>query len=123
MSDKIKIETVTGGNTEDQDDLKNCYFLPIEGNTGQYNFYDKNNNLVNTTPSTIESGTDFTFSFEDDLLESWSITDLVITGTGQHATASGNWSNNADNIANDEGSFQAAASGTLDEEEASSASA
>jgi len=121
MSDKIKIKTVSGGNSHDQDDLKNCYFLPL-ATAGQYEFYDKNGNLVNTTPAIIQSGTQFTFSFEDDLMEVWTVT-ATFSGTGEDATASGTWSNNADEIANDEGSFQAEAKGTLPEEEASSASA
>ncbi len=119
MSDKIKIKTVSGGDASDQEDLKNCYFLET-ATAGEYEFYDNNNNLVDTTPSIIESGTDFTFSL-DDPMETWSVTNLVISGTGQDATASGDWSNNAE-ITNDEGSFQADAKGTLDEE-ASSASA
>ena len=121
MSDKIKIKTVTGGNSNDQDDLKNCYFLPL-ATAGQYNFYDKNNNLVSTTPATITSGTAFTFSF-DDPMETWTIT-ATFSGTGEDATASGTWLNNADDITNDDGSFQAEAKGTKpEEEEASSASA
>lgn len=123
MSDKIKIHRVTGGTTEDEDDLKGCYFLET-GTAGQYQFYEKDNDLVNTTPATFASGTTITFSFEDDLMETWTMTP-TITGTGQSATATGSWSNNADEIANDEGQFQAAASGTRpdEEEEASSASA
>jgi hypothetical protein len=119
MSDKIKIKHVHGGSSADHEDLKGCYFLETS-TAGEYEFYDQNNDLVSTTPSIIESGTDFTFSL-DDPMETWSITDLVISGTGNDATATGNWSNNAE-ITNDDGSFQADAKGTLPEE-ASSASA
>src|SRR5262245_54399336 len=98
MSEKIKIHTVSGSNNEDDDDLKNFYFLPL-ATAAQYEFYDKNNNLVNTTPAIIQSGTEFTFSFEDDLMEVWTITP-TFSGTGNQATASGSWSNNADDIAN-----------------------
>jgi len=121
MSDKIKIKTVSGGNSEDQDDLKNCYFEETS-TTGQYDFYDKHGNQVETTPTPVTSGTQFTFSFADDRLEVWTIT-ATFSGTGNQATASGTWLNNADEFANDDGSFQADAKGTPEEEEASSASA
>ncbi|MFS8087027.1 MAG: hypothetical protein ACMG6H_15445 [Acidobacteriota bacterium] len=109
MSNKIKIDTVTGG--KDKDDLKNCYFLPSTTVTGAYDFYDTNNN---TLASAI-TGTSFTFSLHN---HAWDITNLVISTTA----ASGDWSNDVASItADEEGTFQAQASTGEPEEKAETA--
>jgi len=108
MSDKIKIDTVTGG--KDKDDLKGCYFLPST-TVNAYDFYDTNNNSL----ATAITGTSFSFSLAD---HDWEITNLVISTTA----ASGNWSNDDASItADEEGTFQAQAGSGEPEEKAATA--
>jgi hypothetical protein len=109
-NDHIKIHRVFG--SKDKDMLTNCYFLPA-ATAGWYNFYDKNNNLLAGPTNQT------TFSF---ILNSfnWTISNFSISST----TASGLWSNDDPNpTAEEGGSFQAQAGGTLDEESASAATA
>ena|SRR5215510_757769 len=113
MSDKIKIDTVTGGKSKDK--LKGCYFLP---SGTAYDFYDKNNNLKNSGVSNGSS-----FSFPLDTLN-WTISNLSISAT----QASGDWTNDAVEPTDDEsGTFQAQSGGGGDpkerEKDASAASA
>jgi hypothetical protein len=109
MSDKIKINTVTGG--KDKDDLKGCYFLPSTTVNNAYDFYDTNNNSL----ATGINGTSFSFSLDD---HAWEITSLVISSTA----ASGNWSNDDASItADEEGTFQAQAGSGEPEEKAATA--
>jgi hypothetical protein len=109
MSDKIKIDTVHGGSTKDN--LKGCYFLPT-ANPGDYEFYDKNNNPIETDPSPLVTGTDFSFTLAE---LDWTISNFIISPT----EASGDFSNQPEE---DEGSFQAQA-GPGVEETVSSANA
>lgn len=111
MSNKITINTVTGG--KDKDDLKNCYFLPSTTVSGSYDFYDTNNNSL----ATGITGTSFSFTLDD---LDWDISNLVISDTA----ASGNWRNNDPSItADEEGTFQAQAGSGDPEENVTSASA
>lgn len=106
MSNKIKIDSVTGG--KDKDQLKGCYFLPSSTISGAYDFYDTNNNVL----ASGISGSSFSFSLGS---YNWQFQSLVISTSN----ASGNWSNDDPTITADEsGTFQAQAGGGLDEEEA-----
>ena len=107
MSNKIKIDSVTGGSHKN--DLKNCYFLPATV-TGTYNFYDTNNNSL---ASNLTSGTDFSFNLDS---HNWTITNFVISDSA----ASGDWTIPSI-TAEEDGSFQAQAGTGTDAEEASSA--
>jgi hypothetical protein len=111
MSNKIRIETVTGGDTKDRDDLKSCYFEST-GVAGNYNFFDKHDTQIPTVPSPLTSGTNFTFTKNQ---TNWNISRFLITD----ATASGNWTNDHE-ISEGQGSFQAQA-GTIEGEESASA--
>ena len=114
MSDKIKIHKVTGG--QHKDDLKGCYFLPSSTISGAYDFYDTNNNVLE---SGVSGGSDFSFPLSG---YSWRILNLVISLTA----ASGDWRNNAGGIEEEEdGTFQAQAGGGADpaEKDATAASA
>ena len=111
MSDKIKINSVTGD--KDKDDLKNCYFQS-NGVTGQYNFYDTNNNLITTNPVNLTTGTSFSFTLDG---HDWTVSSFVISDTA----ANGNWSNNDNPDAAQDGTFQAQAGGGVDPEEQASA--
>lgn len=105
MSNKIKIDTVTGG--KDKNDLKGCYFLPSSTVSGAYDFYDTNNNVL----ASGISGSSFSFSLSG---YTWQIQNLVISSSA----ASGDWSNDDPTITADEnGSFQAQAGGGGIEEE------
>ena len=109
MSNKIKIDSVTGGSHKD--DLKNCYFLPA-ATAGTYNFYDTNNNSL---ASNLTSGSDFSFTLDS---HNWEITSFVISDSA----ASGDWTNDVASItAEEDGTFQAQAGTGTDAEEASSA--
>ena len=107
MSNKIKIDSVTGGSHKN--DLKNCYFLPATV-AGTYNFYDTNNNSL---ASNLTSGTDFSFNLDS---HNWTITNFVISDSA----ASGDWTIPSI-TAEEDGSFQAQAGTGTDAEEASSA--
>jgi len=107
MSNKIKIDSVTGGSHKD--DLKNCYFLPA-ATAGTYNFYDTNNNSL---ASNLTSGTDFSFNLDS---HNWTITNFVISDSA----ASGDWAIPSI-TAEEDGTFQAQAGTGTDAEEASSA--
>ena len=106
MSSKIKINSVTGGNTKD--DLKNCYFLPSTRVSNAYDFYDTNNNSL----ATGITGTSFTFVLDG---HNWEIENLVISDTA----ASGDWSNDASITEGEDGTFQAQAGSGVDENVAS----
>ena len=109
MSNKIKIDSVTGGSQKN--DLKNCYFLPAAV-AGTYNFYDTNNNSL---ASNLTSGSDFSFSLDS---HNWEITSFVISDSA----ASGDWSNDVASItAEEDGTFQAQAGTGTDAEDAASA--
>lgn len=114
MSDRIKIDRVQGGDSRDQNDLNNCYFVAT-GPPGNYQFYDKNGNPINTTPGLLANGSDFIFTLDNML---WHINNFVISPTA----ASGRWYNDHFTEA-DEGSFQAQAGVGAEDESASSASA
>lgn len=107
MSNKIKIDSVTGGSHKN--DLKNCYFLPAAV-AGTYNFYDTNNNSL---ASNLTSGTDFSFNLDS---HNWTITNFVISDSA----ASGDWTIPSI-TAEEDGTFQAQAGTGTDAEEASSA--
>lgn len=109
MSNKIKIDTVTGGN--DKDDLKGCYFLPSTTVSGAYDFFDTNNHSL----ATGITGTTFPFVLHG---HNWDIENLVISDTA----ASGDWSNDHSGITEDEdGTFQAQAGSGEPEERAAGA--
>ena len=112
MSDKIKIDNVHGD--PDKDELKHCYFLPA-GVTGQYDFYDTNNNEL---ASALTTGNNFSFPLDDAI---WTITNFVISPSA----ASGDWSNDNDPANAQGGTFQAQAGSGVDpdEEQSSYASA
>jgi hypothetical protein len=111
MSDKIKIDTVTGG--KDKDDLKGCYFLPSTTVSNGYDFFDTNNNSL----ATGITGTSFSFALDG---HNWEIENLVISSIA----ASGDWSNDDASITADEdGTFQAQAGGGEPEETVASANA
>ena len=107
MSNKIKIDSVTGGSHKD--DLKKCYFLPAAV-AGTYNFYDTNNNSL---ASNLTSGSDFSFTLDS---HNWEITSFVISDSA----ASGDWTFPSI-TAEEDGTFQAQAGTGTDAEEASSA--
>lgn len=97
MSNKIKIDTVTGD--KDKDELKGCYFLPSTTVAAAYDFYDTNNGSL----ATGITGTSFSFVLDG---HNWEIENLVISTTA----ASGEWSNdNAGITAGEDGTFQAQA--------------
>jgi hypothetical protein len=99
MSNKIKIDTVTGD--KDKDKLKGCYFLPSTTVSGAYDFFDTNNNSL----ASGITGTSFSFDLAS---YNWEIFNLVISNTA----ANGNWRNNNPSItADEEGTFQAQAGG------------
>ena len=109
MSDKIKIDKVTGG--KDKDMLKGCYFLPGTA-TGEYNFFDTNNNSL---ASGLTSGSPFSFTLDG---FSWTVTDFAINDSA----ASGDWTNDDSSapaaadmtqqyLVAEEGTFQAQAGG------------
>ena len=107
MSDKIKIDSVTGAS--DGNDLKNCYFL--DAGDGTYSFYDKNpNNPNNPLATNITASSEFDFSLEDYPGIVWTITVSAITDEA----ASGDWSDvntaKPEEAAGD-GTFQAQAGG------------
>ena len=108
MSNKIKIDSVTGGSHKN--DLKNCYFLPAT-TAGTYNFYDTNNNSL---ASNLTSGSNFSFTLDG---HSWEITSFVISDS----SASGNWATTPSITLEEDGTFQAQASTGVDGEEATSA--
>ena len=111
----IEITKVEGGKPEDQDNLKGCYFLSTD-NPGWYQFYDKHCDLISTNPSSVTTGTNFTFSKHK---TDWSVTELVFDPTAIIATsANANWRNGRQ-LANDDGTFHAEASGGKDESAAS----
>lgn len=116
MSRGIKIKQVTGGSPVEQDQLKGCMFKTTV-TPGQYLFYDKNDDEITTDPSPLTTGTDFSFTLNS---IDWSVTSFVISGNDDNGTASGNWTTPPEQ---DEGSFQAQAGASLDEEGASSATA
>lgn len=116
MSDKIKIDTVNGGNAKDQRILKGCYFLPT-GNPGDYQMYDRDNDLIVTDPALLTSGTGFMFTLDS---IDWTISDFFITSTSKSGHARGAWTNSAQ-VDADEGTFTAQAGGGAEEETASSA--
>jgi hypothetical protein len=97
MSDKIKIDKVTGG--KDKRHLKGCYFVPSTTITDAYDFYDNDKNL-------LRSGiTEDHFTFVLQTLN-WEITDLVISPK----KASGKWATD-DPAEGEDGSFQAQSGG------------
>jgi hypothetical protein len=102
MSDKIKIDNVTGGHTKDK--LKGCYFLPSGPN---YDFYDKNNNPLEQG---VNNGSSFDFVLD---ALNWTITNLSISPT----EASGDWNNNGNPQDEDSGTFQAQSGGGGDPKE------
>ena len=106
MSNKIKIDTVTGGKSKDE--LKGCYFLPSTTVSGAYDFFDTNNNSL----ASGITGTSFSFILDS---HNWDIENLVISASA----ASGDWSNDIASItADEEGTFQAQAGSGEPEEKA-----
>lgn len=104
-TNKIKINTVNGG--KDKHMLKGCYFLP-SAIPGNYDFYDKNNKLLNDN---VGNGEPFDFKLDG---LSWEIYNLSI----DDLRASGAWQNNdgRPNAAFEEsGTFTAQAGGGEDE--------
>lgn len=116
MSQGIKIRQVTGGSPVQQDDLKGCRFKTT-GTSGQYLFYDKNDDEITTDPSPLTTGTDFSFTLDS---INWSVTEFQISGNDDNGSASGSWSTPPEE---DEGSFQAQAGAGLDEEASASSGA
>lgn len=115
---KIKINTVDGGDTDDQDALKHNYFQAT-GVNDTYQFFTSNGDVIPTVPVVFARGYDFTFSLKGKGMHDieWWITKFDIDGD----KASGKWSN-THKKGDDDGSFQAAAGGTV-VPEASSAKA
>jgi hypothetical protein len=123
-SQKIKINTVTGG--KDKDDLKKCFFYPAADST--YGFYKKENGVETLLASGITSGGSFTFTLDT---YTWNVPN---PDPGQEpfaisaSSASGSWKNNDNGASNtrqsngESGTFQGQ-TGLPDPEEASSASA
>lgn len=84
MSDKIKIDKTTGGDTGK--DLKGCYFLATT-TANCYDFYDTNNNVL--APNICTTTSPLSFSFDNFKGLNWTFDNVVISDD----TASGDWSN------------------------------
>lgn len=109
-TEKIKIYSVSGGDSKDQDDLKNCYFQQF-GNPGDYHFYNPSGEHIHTAPSVLTGGTR-TFRFiHGGFL--WTIRNFELNDTIPISTARGNWHNdhNAPVTPMEDGTFQAQAGG------------
>ena len=124
-SQKIKINTVTGG--KDKDDLKKCFFYPAADST--YDFYKKENGVETLLASGITSGTSFTFTLDG---YTWTIPDPSLPQVPfeiNSTTAIGSWKNNDPSVSieaqssGESGTFQGQAGSSLDSEEASTATA
>src|ERR1044072_2142499 len=118
FDEKIKIEKVEGGDPDDHDALKHNYFQAT-GVNDTYQFFEPNGNVIPTDPVVFAQGFDFSFSLKGMHDVGWWITKFVINE--KTGTASGNWTNTHKKD-DDEGQFQASASGTA-MPEASSAKA
>ena len=114
-SPKLRIREVFGGSDRDKADLETCYFQQV-GNSGNYCLFEiGDGHQIPTAPAQIQSGEDFQFIRGGTL---WTVTDYYNDGK----IAKGHWFNKRD-AANDDGSFQAQAGPTFEEESASSVSA
>jgi hypothetical protein len=124
-SQKIKINTVTGG--KDKDDLKKCFFYPAANNT--YDFYKKEDGVETLLQTGITTGTPFTFTLDN---YNWTVpnpkdpnSDFSIDAQN----ASGSWKNNDDGASieaqstGESGTFQGQTGTSADPEDASTATA
>lgn len=125
-SQKIKINTVTGG--KDKDDLKKCFFYPAADST--YGFYKRENGVDTLLASGITSGSSFSFTLDT---YTWNVPDPGQPSTSfviDAQNASGSWKNNDNGAAvedfqsnGESGTFQAQTGTSPDPEEASTATA
>jgi hypothetical protein len=109
---KIRIHKVVGGTGQDQDELKNCYFVQL-GTDNVYQFYTPNNSPIATVPPFVSSG-GFEFIRSG---KNWHVSQFVIDPDHAH----GQWSIPGQMDDADDGSFQAQAGPGVDQETAASA--
>ena len=109
VESKIKVHTVKGGGDQDKSDLTSCYFEQL-GNPAEYALYEiGDDHVIPTTPSELRNGTNFQFIRGGVL---WTVTDFHI----DPLHARGRWFNTRD-AAQDDGSFQAQAGPTFEEQD------
>jgi hypothetical protein len=116
MSDPrpIKIDHVTGGRPQDHEALMRNYFESTTVNS-TYLFYSPGGEQIPTNPPVLADDREFSFELQG---VTWTVTNFAI----DHEVARGNWTN-TEQVEQDEGTFQAQAGGTPEEEEASAAGA
>jgi hypothetical protein len=108
---KITIDTVHGGDPDDQNALKHNYFQAT-GVNDTYQLFAPNGKVIPTDPVVLAKGYDFTFSLKEMHDVGWWVTEFDIgTIDGDKVTAKGKWSNTHKKD-DDDGSFQAQAGGT-----------
>ncbi|HEV8430406.1 MAG TPA: hypothetical protein VGQ41_21055 [Pyrinomonadaceae bacterium] len=108
---KIPIGSFTGG--EDGQNLIGCYFKPKPDDT--YNFHDKDDKVK---ARDIHVGSEFTFELDEVPGVTWHLT----LGSNADEVLKGNWWDGRDPSLAD-GSYQAEAGGSGEEEEPNAASA
>ena len=118
MADQqIKIDVVTGGN--DGHHLMHCYFEEINESDG-FNFFDPKSVQIETEPSPVRNGKDFSFSYNG---YGWVLHKFKISK--KHLNAKGRWraKHESGNDDPETGTFQAQAGGSVEGERSASASA
>ena len=108
----IKIDDVLGGRPQDQEALKRNYF-DATGVNSTYLFYTPSGEQIPTIPPVLADDRDFSFELPEMSGVIWTVTKFAI----DHEAANGTWTN-TEQVAQDEGTFQAQAGGTGEDEAA-----
>lgn len=115
LSRKIRIDSVIGGGTRDQQALKRNYFLAT-GVNDTYQFFDPGNDLIVTQPAVVATGVVFQFELQEMPGVTWTISNFAVVDDN---SATGNWTN-TQKIDLEDGTFTAQAGGGTGEEETAS---
>lgn len=110
---KIRIDSVQGGDSRDQQALKQNYFYPT-GVNNTYQFFDPGDDPIVTAPPVVATGFNFTFTLKEMPDVIWTITNFNITDQN----ANGNWVN-SHKIELEDGEFHAQSGGGAEENIAS----
>lgn len=119
-SEKIIITHVTGGDPRDQIDLLKCYFQEY-GSPGNYRMYNQQNEHIQTAPALLRDNTK-TFKFITGGYL-WTVDGFKIDNLLPISTAGGQWVNDHEGAAQDDGEFHAQSGGGAEETESSYATA
>lgn len=110
--EKITIKTVTGGAPRDWDDLLYCCFQNY-GNANNFRMYNQSGEHLQTAPMDLTEDTrTFQFIYGGTL---WTVTKFYLLNDGERSTANGNWRNERNLPADDDGTFHAQAGGGAEE--------